>query len=976
MQSLLSDTTFRDAMKKLLTRLVLVVAVLMVGTAHAQLIITPDTSVCPGTVLTLQAQGSTSADMTFTDDIYSPTVSLPFDFTFYGIPYNLIAISSNGYVQFRTTPSSSTSYSAWSITSGIPGNINVLNSAMGFYADLLPTTAGSTIQYTTIGVAPNRKFVVTFCNIGMFSCTSLKATFQIILHEGSNNVEYQIQNAPSCLSWNSGAAIQGVQNASGTAGTTTPGRNYPSVWSAANDGKLFTPDPAGASYTVADVPYNFMPIGPNIEWYENGTTYLGTGATINVTVNTPTFYVAKPTVSSICLASGELQDTVWVGIHNTAPPVVAAATINYCQGATVPPLTATAEPGAVLYWYTTATGGTPTMVAPVPGTDTPGSTTWYVSAFKEGCESDRVPITVYIMPTPAGPSVTTPVVYCQNEPATALTATGPSIKWYTTPTGGTPSLTAPTPNTMYPGTTTYYVSQTGSNGCESNRSAIDVIIHPTPALPGVSNITYCQGETTVPLSASGTGLLWYNVPAGGAGVATPPTPSSGAPGVFNWYVSQLIDGCEGPRAQITVTVYEKPGPPRVEDRLLCQFEPAVPLTAEGSNLLWYTSATGGIGNPNAPVPNMDTPNETDYYVSQTVNGCESNRARIHVTVNPNVVADFELGKWPVCNTDTVTVTFTGTAPAGASFTWELTNTNLISGNLNGPGPLAVAWDANTNASIRLTVTNLNCTDTKVFDFPVDLAVTPDFELPDYICLNQPARIQAVGNSVGGQQYFWQVDGGNAEMGSQNEQQMISWNTPGIKTVTLQLVKNFCRSYITDKTILVRDLPPVQILDRQETPVCEFDTVTFHATNEPGYEYLWLPSEYVWSGQGTPVVQMMAQGTKNISVMVTDRYGCSSTEEIPFLVEPCCDVSMPTAFTPNGDGRNDIFRMITKGHQPVTMFRIYNRWGNMVFESKSQDIGWDGMFNGEPAPMGTYHYVLQYNCEGRLKEIKGDVILVR
>lgn len=961
-------------MKILLKSLALLLPFLLSGNAHAQLINTNDTSVCPGTTITLSANGSTVFSLS-SDDQYSQTIELPFLFKFYGIDYSLLSISSNGYVQFRTVPAGPGTYSSWSITTGVPGNPNVLNSAMGFYADINMAIAGSVIQYATIGTAPNRKFVVTFCNCAMFSCTSLKATFQMIFYEGSNNIAYQIQNAPTCLSWNSGRAIQGVQNATGTAATTTPGRNFPSVWSATNDGQLFEPNTAGTSYTVTPIPFALEPVGPMISWYKNGTTLIGTGGTIDVTITEPAFYVAIPSAAGPCWSTA-LPDTVWVDIHNTLPPVV-TSTIAYCQGAAATPLTAAStETGVVFYWYTSATGGTPSLTAPTPSTATPGSTTWFVSAFKDGCESARKAITVSVLPTPDGPSVTSPVIYCQNDPALPLSATGPGVKWYTAPTGGIGSTTAPTPNTAIPGSTTYYVTQTGSVGCESDRSPLTVTVNPTPALPGVTNVTYCQGDNTVPLYASGTGLLWYNVPTGGTGVATPPTPASGTPGIFNWYVTQTIAGCEGLRANVKVTVIEKPGLPKVEDRLLCQHDQAQALTAQGVNLLWYTVASGGTGSTTAPVPDMDTPNVTDYFVTQTINGCESNRARIRVTVNPQIVADFTISKMPVCNTDTVTVTFTGIAPPSATFKWELTNTILLSGDLNASGPLTVRWETSTNASIRLTVTNLNCTDTKVWDFPVGLAVTPEFDIPDFICVDQPARLLATGNSAGAQEYFWEIDGGNSDMGSHNEQNLVTWNTPGIKTVTLRLIKDFCRSYSTSQTILVRDLPPVQILDRQEAPVCEFDTVTFHASEVPGYEYLWLPSEYVWTGQGSPVVQMLARGQKNISVLVTDRYGCTNTMEIPFLVEPCCQVSMPTAFSPNGDGRNDIFRMVTRGHQPVTMFRVYNRWGNMVFESQSQAVGWDGTFNGEPAPMGSYHYIIQYNCEGRIKELKGDVTLIR
>src|SRR5262249_43956722 len=67
---------------------------------------------------------------------------------------------------------------------------------------------------------------------------------------------------------------------------------------------------------------------------------------------------------------------------------------------------------------------------------------------------------------------------------------------------------------------------------------------------------------------------------------------------------------------------------------LCQFQVAAPLTATGSNLIWYSTPTGGVGSTTAPVPNTQTPGTYHFYVSQTVSGCESGRTEIAVIVNP------------------------------------------------------------------------------------------------------------------------------------------------------------------------------------------------------------------------------------------------------------------------------------------------------------------------------------------------------
>ncbi len=235
--------------------------------------------------------------------------------------------------------------------------------------------------------------------------------------------------------------------------------------------------------------------------------------------------------------------------------------------------------------------------------------------------------------TPA-PTVTTPVTYCQGAIATALTATGTALKWYTVATGGTASTTAPTPSTATAGSTTYYVSQT-VNSVESQRAEIVVTVTASPSAPTVTTpVTYCQGATATALTATGTALKWYTVATGGTASTTAPTPSTVAAGSTTYYVSQTVNGCESPRASIVVTVNAIPAAPAVVSPVVYQTgATATALTATGTALKWYTVVTGGTASTTAPTPSTATVGTTNYYVSQTVNSCESSRALIAVQVS-------------------------------------------------------------------------------------------------------------------------------------------------------------------------------------------------------------------------------------------------------------------------------------------------------------------------------------------------------
>jgi gliding motility-associated-like protein len=94
--------------------------------------------------------------------------------------------------------------------------------------------------------------------------------------------------------------------------------------------------------------------------------------------------------------------------------------------------------------------------------------------------------------------------------------------------------------------------------------------------------------------------------------------------------------------------------------------------------------------------------------------------------------------------------------------------------------------------------------------------------------------------------------------------------------------------------------------------------------------------------------------------------------------PECDTFfIPRAFTPNRDGNNDVFRPIHSPYLTNYVMEVYNRWGQRVYADKDVHKGWDGTANGSPLPSGTYVWMIRYeDFEGRVKRLKGDVLLIR
>jgi 1,4-alpha-glucan branching enzyme len=373
--------------------------------------------------------------------------------------------------------------------------------------------------------------------------------------------------------------------------------------------------------------------GTGLLWYTTATGGTGSATAptpVTTTAGTTTYYVSQ----TVNCESARTPIVVNVVALPAAP--VVSTPVSFCLNSTATSLTAT---GTNLLWYTAATGGTGSVTAPTPVTTTVGTTTYYVSQTPASCESPRTAIVVNITAGTAAPTTSSPVNYCQNTASVPLTATGTSLLWYTAATGGTGSATAPTPSTATVGSMDYFVTQTQSCG-ESPRAKITVAVTALPAAPtATSPIAYCQNTTSVALTATGTGLLWYTTATGGTGSATAPIPPTATAGSTIYYVSQTPASCESPRTAITVNITAAPNAPSVTSAVnYCQDVASTALTATGTNLLWYTIATGGIGSATAPTPSTATAGSVIYYVSQTPATCESPRAAITVTVTSKPTA--------------------------------------------------------------------------------------------------------------------------------------------------------------------------------------------------------------------------------------------------------------------------------------------------------------------------------------------------
>jgi gliding motility-associated-like protein len=206
---------------------------------------------------------------------------------------------------------------------------------------------------------------------------------------------------------------------------------------------------------------------------------------------------------------------------------------------------------------------------------------------------------------------------------------------------------------------------------------------------------------------------------------------------------------------------------------------------------------------------------------------------------------------------------------------------------------------------------------------------------------------------------------------------VKWNAPGKYFIHLQTVSQAgCASLPFTDSVTIREHPLAEITHVSNNNVCIDDTMSVTARDIYSYKYNWSPADVFSHADAFQSTVQLKKSTLLV-LTVTDTVGCKASDSAYITARPCCELYLPNAFTPNNDGRNDVFRTITEGNNELVSFIIVNRFGEKVFIARNINSGWDGIYNGEPQDAGTYFYYLKYKCtDGSFHEKKGDVILVR
>ncbi|MES2703069.1 MAG: gliding motility-associated C-terminal domain-containing protein [Bacteroidota bacterium] len=607
-----------------------------------------------------------------------------------------------------------------------------------------------------------------------------------------------------------------------------------------------------------------------------------------------------------------------------------------------------------------------------------------------GCASPLIIATLPDGAGPAAPVATSNSPICAGDSLLlfATSSTSGGVYNWAGPVAFTSTLQNPF---IYPAATwrsgIYVVTVTNpATGCTSPAGSVMVTINPVPAVPSITgNSPVCAGNSltmSATTSFSGCTFTWSGPSSYAATGASQTISPAAVTNSGTYTVVASYAGCASAPATYTATVNPIPTVPVALPATYCQYDAAIALTATGGTT-WYIAATGGTGSTTPPVPSTSASGTFTWYVSHEALGCESARVPVSVTVNPRPVVSILPDRDFVCQNDTLSLSFSGSASSGAIYSWGLpSGASLVSGSLSAAGPIVARFGSGGSNVVTLTVSAGGCTSSNHYTVHVvPTPVTGLYIAPD-ICVGDTTTLALTYVSPGITSFAWTTDSthfhvitstgsiGGGPFG-------VSWDSAGLYVigVTAFSSQEVCPSVTMYDTVVVHALPDASFTHGIAT--CAGDSVLFTATaSSYSYSYTWSPSAYFASVSG-PSVYGAILTSGDVSLTVTDPFGCSAIESVYIPVSGCCRMTFPDAFTPNGDGRNDHFRPITDGHHRMETFRVVNRWGTTVYETTNSDSrGWDGTLHGVPQDMGVYFWFLKMTCDGNSQEQKGTVTLVR
>jgi gliding motility-associated-like protein len=562
--------------------------------------------------------------------------------------------------------------------------------------------------------------------------------------------------------------------------------------------------------------------------------------------------------------------------------------------------------------------------------------------------------------------------------STASATVGSINQWYWDFDNGS-TATSSNPVTSYPsgGIKNIRLAVTSTEGCLSDTLVQPIKIWERPNTDFTFTDSVCLGtpmqffDNTVSPSGPVTAWLWqidgqnfttqnltYTFTTAGSHTVTHGASATGSA------------GCMGLQPK-TVFVVAKPIAAFTIAPLLCQAAPIAftdsSYTTDGTTLQqwqWFTGSgqSSLVQNPNFIFANAG--NDTIKLIVQNNRGCYSDTVKKAIAINPKPVA--KLGITGSLCSDKPLLFSDSTTIANGSITgwyWQFSNgANSTQQNTtqNFPaGPQLAQLAVTSSAGCK--------SDTASLGFTVKPKPLVNFSFNNG-CVKDTIRFGATANTPIN---AWVWNYGDGAIGSTQQTNYV-YGIAGTYPITL---------YVRDTAGCFSDTLKRDIIISGTNASAGVDVVA--AEGQPvqmqaggGILYQWTPTTGLSNPAIANPIATLSQ-TTTYTVTAYTAQGCSSSDQVTVFVYKGPDIYVPNAFSPNGDGRNDVFRAIPVGITQFESLSVFNRYGQKIFFTTNASFGWDGTWQGKKQGQGTYVWMVSgIDFRGQKIFKKGTVLLIR
>ncbi len=653
----------------------------------------------------------------------------------------------------------------------------------------------------------------------------------------------------------------------------------------------------------------FLPLGTNYTytWDKPGSIGFSTGQNISVAPTSTTVYTVTASQNG-CTGSSQVTITVKpVPAMNVMVNDLVCNNSNYLN-----PLFSSLPAGSNYTWTNSNTsiglsangaGHLPSFTAVNTGSS-PVNAVVSVTPTLNGCTGAPASFTITVNPTPIVNPVSA-VVVCNSDliPASSYSSVpaGASFSWQNNnpniglgigANGNTPAFTATNPTTSV-SSANISVSPV-LNGCTGTPVLYTITVNPTPGAPLANDTSYCLNTSAVPLHATasaGATLNWYGTfAAGGTASTVATTPTTTGVNTTNYYVSQTINNCEGPRTQIQVMVVAPPSMLSPADINVCNGVATLPVvftsTPAGATFNW-TNTNAGIGlaaNGTGNISAFSAINPTSSIQTAVISvtpfmySCTGQAVNFNITILPSPI--LTVNNVSVCNGASVPATIFSSIPAGATYTWVNSNT-AIGLAANGSGSVntftAINPGAGLVSSIVTVSPTLNSCMGTATSYTISVKPTPAAPVVNNVSYCKDASAQALSATVSNNGtlnwYGTFATGGTASSSAAVPSTLIT----GTSVYYVSQTINNCEGPRAAIQVIVRALPAITLSPQVSgcAPLCS----DFDATSSVQLQNLnWHMGDgsSMNGGDTLSAYCYNTAGTYNITVYATDIFGCSST----------------------------------------------------------------------------------------------------